>query len=255
MVFVSKKLNKKRAGQAAVVNANGNGMMNANGMFNARNGVVDADLIQGANVNFNIGDLNDAAQTAEALAAEASNAVDLGDIDAAGIFTSVAQDPEGNSFLTAQFGNGGQLALQLPAAVEEEADICEFPAQALQLRRDVNITNTTPQLVDVQTDVCGNIISYTETMTRNMVAGPWVPVSGLDAGVNGVLDLAVNGQGRVVAERNNNIRLANSLSQPNFGNGVNVSVNENVRVGKKKAPNHNVNAAYGAAMMRKFKSA
>lgn len=60
---------------------------------------------------------------------------------------------------------------------QEAADVaaCEFPAQGVQLRREILITNTSPQIVDVETDVCGNVTGYTERMTRTTTAGPWVP--------------------------------------------------------------------------------
>lgn len=52
---------------------------------------------------------------------------------------------------------------------------CTFPAQAINLQRQVNITTGRPAIEDVKTDPCGNVISYTERMTRNISAGPWEP--------------------------------------------------------------------------------
>ena len=63
------------------------------------------------------------------------------------------------------------------AALADDGLVCEFPAQSVQLQRPVDITNGAPQIVSVETDVCGNIIGYTEQMTGTMTAGPWVPVS------------------------------------------------------------------------------
>ena len=59
----------------------------------------------------------------------------------------------------------------------DDEPYCEFPAQSVQLQRSVNITNTTLRIVDVETDVCGNVVGYTEQMTRTLPAGPWVPAS------------------------------------------------------------------------------
>ena len=60
---------------------------------------------------------------------------------------------------------------------QEAADVksCEFPAQSVQLQRRVNIMNTSPRIVEAGTDICGNIISYTEVMTRNQTASLWRP--------------------------------------------------------------------------------
>ena len=73
----------------------------------------------------------------------------------------------------------GTLIVAYPSvAVANDADACEFPAQGLQLERQVNITNLPPQLMNEETDLCGNIVGYTETMTRHSEAGPWVPAPG-----------------------------------------------------------------------------
>lgn len=60
-------------------------------------------------------------------------------------------------------------------AFADNAVVCEFPAQSLQLQRPVQITNSAPQIQDIETDVCGNVVSYTETLTRTMTASPWSP--------------------------------------------------------------------------------
>lgn len=188
----------------------------------------------------------DAQHIAESIAKEASVAVDQGDIVDKNAHVSLAADSQGNQILSAEFANGAQFAMEVPTTNMAES-MCEFPAQALALQRQVSITNSTPQIVDVQTDMCGNVISYTENMTRNMIAGPWVPLSGLQGNVQ---NLAL--EGNVVAAADNpNIRFANSLSQPTFGEGVHVDVNKTMRVGKRLSHN----AAYGASMMRKFRSA
>jgi len=35
---------------------------------------------------------------------------------------------------------------------------CEFPAQQIELKRTVDISNTVPSVRDVKTDPCGNIL-------------------------------------------------------------------------------------------------
>lgn len=35
---------------------------------------------------------------------------------------------------------------------------CEFPAQQIDLKRTVNISNTAPPVSEVKTDPCGNIL-------------------------------------------------------------------------------------------------
>lgn len=59
-------------------------------------------------------------------------------------------------------------------ATAREAPGCEFPAQDVNLLREVIITNSAPPINDIEADACGNVISYTEVMTRHVVAGPWV---------------------------------------------------------------------------------
>jgi len=60
-------------------------------------------------------------------------------------------------------------------ALDQVSGGCTFPAQEIKLSRQVHITNRKPILEDVKTDPCGNVISYTERMTRNITAGPWEP--------------------------------------------------------------------------------
>ena len=68
--------------------------------------------------------------------------------------------------------SGAEALIQFPAEQQMQPDLCEFPAQALELTRDVMITNSTPQVRDVRTDVCGNAIGYTETMTCLLYTSP-----------------------------------------------------------------------------------
>ncbi len=60
-------------------------------------------------------------------------------------------------------------------ALQELRQDCEFPAQGVQLQRPVLFTNTPPEIVEVETDICGNAISYTEPTMRTLTASPWVP--------------------------------------------------------------------------------
>jgi len=59
------------------------------------------------------------------------------------------------------------------AALDQVSGGCAFPAQDIKLTREISITNSQPSLVDVKTDSCGNVISYSETMTRSTSAQPW----------------------------------------------------------------------------------
>lgn len=193
---------------------------------------------------------------AQQIANDAVDAQDLGNLVTSAGDASISQDAT-STFGVFDLNNGAQLAVQVPNVPAAAEANCEFPAQDLLLERRVDITNTTPQVINVETDVCGNVISYTENMTRQMRAGPWVPLSGMQAGVNGVANLQVGPGGVVQQVQNDDIILANSLSQPQFPPGVNVSVNPAVRVGKRVGArnNYNANASYGASLMRKFRSA
>lgn len=68
------------------------------------------------------------------------------------------------------------LVLAYPSvASADDMSVCEFPAQSIELQRNVNITPLAPQ-IDAEVDQCGNVVDhYTETMTRHSTAGPWVP--------------------------------------------------------------------------------
>jgi len=139
-------------------------------------------------------------------------------------------------------------------AVQQAAAVCEFPAQAVQLQRTVNITNTAPQLVNIEEDVCGNVISYTESITRQMAAGPWVPVSGLQGPIENFQD--VNG---IIesTDFNGNVHLANSAGPttnptPTIVQGPLVGgARRNVR---NVAPTYNANRQYGSATLNRFRS-
>ena len=63
------------------------------------------------------------------------------------------------------------------AGLADEGIDCEFPAQSVQLERPVLITASVPQVADVQADACGNVIGYTEQMTRTIGASQWVPTA------------------------------------------------------------------------------
>lgn len=138
-----------------------------------------------------------------------------------------------------------------PAPVAPVAQ-CEFPAQGVVLERTVNITNTPPQLQNIETDVCGNVISYTETMTRNMTAGPWVPVSGLTGPVDNFAD--VNG---VIQSTNfhGNVKLANSPGLQSIIPPPTPTTVQGPLVGGRQSVFASNNRIYGASAMKKFRSA
>jgi len=141
-----------------------------------------------------------------------------------------------------------------PPAPQPSAAVCEFPAQAVQLQRTVNITNTTPQLVSIEEDACGNVISYTESITRQMAAGPWVPVSGLQGPIENFQD--VNGVIQST-DFNGNIHLANSAGPtttpaPTIVQGPLVGgARRNVR---NVAPTYNANRQFGSSTLNRFRS-
>lgn len=150
--------------------------------------------------------------------------------------------------------NNGQTLVTVEQTPQAQAvapqALCEFPAQDVLLQRNVNITNTAPQLQNVETDICGNVVGYTETMTRRLAAGPWLPISGLQGNVENFVDQ--NGVLRST-DFNGNVILANSTGL----NGITPTpqVVSNTLVGGKRAVYGSQNRAYGVAAMNKFRSA
>lgn len=138
---------------------------------------------------------------------------------------------------------------QVMAPVVQPAAECEFPAQSVNFQRQVAITNTPPQITNIDTDVCGNVVSFTEEMVRTMSASPWVATnpSQLVQGVNGVGNIT-NVNGVYEFDNNPNVRVANSLSQVPGG-----QVTTAQRMGAYRTANRN--ASYGAAAMRKWRGA
>lgn len=261
MVYLgSKRYGGRRVGQVA--NANGNGIPNA---FNANGGTVPLnvpnlsaaameaiDQMGQPEADFTAQGLSYQAHP-ESTSLEAMQAHTGADFDYG---TAVNADGSPVGVLTVTTPEGAQTTATIPIqAAPAQEEVCEFPAQAVQLQRDVIITNTPPQIVDVETDVCGNVIRYREQITRNMQATQWNAVSGLDAGINGVMDFQVNGQGRIASVTNPNLFLANSLSVPERVNGAVPTVNTAAgRVGRGRKPNYVAgNAAYGVGAMRKFR--
>lgn len=139
-----------------------------------------------------------------------------------------------------------------PAAVSNAQ--CEFPAQSVNFQRNVAITNTPPQITNVDTDICGNVVSFTEEMTRTMSAGPWVATNPaqLQQGAYGVMDIEQQGS---------QYMLDNTGDY--FLNGTGVSTGETVtmpqdiggarrrQVGGYRVSNRN--AAFGAQKMRSWR--
>lgn len=262
MVRLGSKRFGHRVGQIA--NANGNGvsngyngngqMVNGNGVSN---GVIDMSFID----SLGNPEADMAAQGVtynghpDTTSLENIQAQTGADVDY-GTALNAAGDEVGVVTITTADGVQTTASLPMQPAAPAE-DVCEFPAQAVQLQRDVIITNTPPQIVDVETDICGNVIRYREQITRNMQATQWNAVSGLDAGINGIGDFQVNGQGRIASVTNPNLFLANSLSVPERVNGSVPTVNTAAgRVGRSRARKPNYvggNSAYGQAAMGKFR--
>lgn len=216
------------------------------------------------------GDMGDQAQFNE-FVIDASNAQVAGEGEA---FT--LDDPEdGEQFIFASApvgdldGDGveeeAEILVALPAMAQAEPaeELCEFPAQSLDLQRTVTITNSAPRVVDVNTDICGNVVSYTEQLTRNMQASAWVPLSGLQGRV-GNFEVAADQE--IFLQNNPGVDVANSRGFADLeaaGIPFNVTSQQLVgrrrgaarRAGARHVPNHNANAAYGAALMRKFRAA
>ncbi len=90
-----------------------------------------------------------------------------------------------------------QAPAPAPAPVQDE---CVFQPQHVVLERDINIVSSAPRIIDSASDVCGNLLSYREQMTRTMTAGPWVPTSGMNGSA-----------GQFVVEDNGEVSL---LGQP-----------------------------------------
>lgn len=173
--------------------------------------------------------------------------------------------PEGErEFVIVDKASQATASISLPPVPVQPVveEVCEFPVQSLVLERQVNITNSLPTLANANVDRCGNLINYTERMTRTISAGAWVPVSGLQGEAANLL-VAQNGE--IEMANNQYADFANSLN-PNAviqgltQQGTVVTQDKNVRVGRRKAgvrklQASNQNAAYGLAAMRKFRSA
>lgn len=184
--------------------------------------------------------------------------------DLTGLKIATGIDPQGNVDVTLQAPNGTITSFSAPAAVEVPPaveEVCEFPVQSLVLERQVNITNSVPQIKQANVDRCGNLINYTEQMTRTISAGQWVPVSGMQGDVgslvqapNGEIDLSTN----EFATYANNLN-QNAVVQGLQAQGAVVTTNNNVRVGRRKAGVRkmhasNQNASFALAKMRQFRS-
>lgn len=173
-----------------------------------------------------------------------------------GVNMASTTGPLGNRFIGIEDSASGAQALvrfppAAPAPAPVEEDICTFPAQSIQLQRTISITNTAPQIMDVQTDVCGNVVSFTESMTRNMVATEWNAISGLQGGVNGIGNFSVGPNGVVALNGNPDVRVANSLSKP----AGTTQVTDQRFGGKRVHPRNQQAVAFGAAAMSKWKGA
>lgn len=264
----------------ALLNANNNGALNANAFMNA-NANTNARFAANANGNYNAqyvnengplytegflqGEIHTSNPSGEVMNnISAFDAYQLGDnqslqaIEAESeLDIDVAVDDNNDRVvvITDEL-SGAQVMANIPAPRPQvvqppQEDICEFPAQSVQLVRDVLISNTAPAIVDVQTDICGNVVSYTESMTRNMNATQWRAVN--PAQLNGpVRQFSVNNQGTII-NASGNVRLANSTGLNGFS-APQTTVSQQL-VGGKKMHNSNVNAAYGSSVLSKWKGA
>jgi hypothetical protein len=171
-----------------------------------------------------------------------------------GLKIDIASGTNGSETVVVTAANGTQSFLTLPTQ-QAPAPIpqaqCEFPAQDLRLERQVTITNTAPQLASVDTDVCGNVVGYRETIDRRIQAGPWMPLSGLQGNVDNIQD--VNG----MLESSNfgaNVTYANSRGLQQGPPVPNV-VSQQLVGNRRQTNNGNRNIGYGLGAMRGFRSA
>lgn len=234
---LAKKFGGRRVGQAVENNAlYTNGMVRGDVEVTNSNEEVTRRL-----ANFDAYQL-DETQPLDALERESNVDIDI----------AVESNGDRVIVLTDEF-SGAQVVSTMPAQQQQapqEDEACEFPAQSVQLVRDVIITNTAPQVVDVQTDICGNVVSYTESMTRNMNATQWRAVNA--AQLEGpIRQFSVNDQGTII-NGSGNVRLANSPGLNGFSAPQQVTSQQ--RVGARKIHQSNQNAAFGAAKMAKWRS-
>lgn len=184
-------------------------------------------------------------------------------------YASVENNPDGstdNTYLM-QFPEGGEAMVRYPQQEAEPqpdpAEECEFRAQSVELQRDVIITSTTPRIVDSESDVCGNLLSFKESMTRTMTAGDWVPTNG----TGGPFNVAVEDNGEVYVRGNTGADIANSsgladmtnpnqvTSQTSLGSRYPAAAfNGNNVVGARRGRN-TATRSFGAASMKRFRSA
>lgn len=244
----AKRFNGKRVGQAQ----NANGMMmngvNGNGMMMNRNGLYTNGMVQGEiDVTNPSGDVMrnvsifDAYQLNENQSLNAIEEETSLDIDVA------VDDNNDRVVVITDDLSGAQVMANMPAPQQQavQEDVCEFPAQSVELVRDVLITNTTPEIVDVQTDVCGNVISYTESMTRNMNATQWRATN--PAQLAGPVRAFTQNQNGTYINGSGNVRLANSPGLNGFS--VQPQVQPGPLVGRKRVHNSNQNASFGRSKM------
>jgi hypothetical protein len=192
----------------------------------------------------------------------------------------VANSPSGAQMVTTTLPSGIQASLVVPKPSPPpppqppSSSVCEFPAQAVQLQRTVNVTNTAPQLVSIEEDVCGNLLSYTESITRQMTAGPWVPVSGLQGpienfqDVNGVIESTdfggmlhlANSPAPTTGNPTPTIVQGPFFGSPGAPSGVSAATSGGVSGGaptrnvRNVVPTHNANRQFGVGSMNRFRS-
>lgn len=127
--------------------------------------------------------------------------------------SGIDRQPDGSTaeVIYVSSGDGTEVVARVPrdpapapAPVEDE---CVFQPQHVVLERDINIVSSAPRIIDSTSDVCGNLLSYREQMTRTMTAGPWVPTSGMNGSAG---QLVVEDNGEVSLLDNPGADIANS---------------------------------------------
>lgn len=255
---------RRYAGQAQ--NAfNANGLQNALNGFNAQ-GMAVVDTANDTLMDEMLANTDEGLAEAQVVGQVPANVMTGIDINRDG-----TEDQMVFVQLEGQNGVPGAEALlrvpqaQAPAPAPPVQDECVFNAQSVELERNIVISTSAPRIVNAETDVCGNLLGYTERIVRTMNASNWVPVSGTDGPL---AQVQVDDNGEVFFNDNPGADLANSrgfddinfqytnTGQPSIGsrypNGVNAG---GVFAGRRRQVNYNKNAAAMAGALRSYRGA
>lgn len=144
------------------------------------------------------------------------------------------------------------------------ADECEFKATSLRLKRDVQIINTTPKIVGIESDVCGNTVSYTEEMTRTITAGPWTPSDPAEMDQVSAYGKFVNKDGKIYLDRvptsdeDALLQVSGRTKTPFSVDGVPTKLygpNGGMPLVGRRIPSSNANKQFGLHKLGQFKGA